>query len=339
MTKILVTGASGFVAAHLIRLLLAENHEVTCVVRRSSRIDRLPETGVRLVYGDVADRDWLPAAIQGHDVVFHLAGCLRAFRKQQFYRVNEAGVRNVAWACARQTTPPTLVSTSSLAAVGPSTADRPHVESDPPSPVSNYGRSKWAGELAVRQWADQLPISIVRPAIVFGEADEATREIFLPIARCGVHVVPTWQTHRFSLIHADDLARLLTLVAHHGRRIVREADDRAAAAQGCYFAACEHDPTYAEFGRMIGRALGRPRTRIVHVGPVIVWGTALMLTCVARLCGRWAHFDLDKAREARAGSWTCSAAAAAGELGFAVAAPLADRLAQTARWYRENGWI
>ena len=52
-----------------------------------------------------------------------------------------------------------------------------------------------------------------------------------------------------------------------------------------------------------------------------------------------AGFGIDKAREARAGSWTCSSAAAARDLGFCVAKPLEERLRQTVDWYREHGWL
>ena len=49
--------------------------------------------------------------------------------------------------------------------------------------------------------------------------------------------------------------------------------------------------------------------------------------------------NLDKAREIVAGSWICSARAAAEELGFTVSAPLLERLRQTAEWYREKKWL
>ena len=339
MAKVLITGSTGFIGSHLAKALLTENHEVTCLVRRSSRTDQLQPFGVRLAYGDVTDRDSLLSATSGQEMVFHLAGCLRAFQVEDLYRVNEAGAGNAAWACAQQTTPPVLTLVSSMAAVGPSTALRPRTELDPPSPVSNYGRSKRAGELAARAWAGSVPMSIVRPPIVFGERDPATAAIFSPIARFGIHVVPSWRTQRVSLIHADDLVHLLMLAAQRGNRLLPQAKDPAALAQGCYFAASEQDLTYAELGRMIGQALGRRRTRIVRTGRCAVWTIAYLATLLSRLRGRLWYFDLDKAREARAGSWTCSATSATRDLGFAVAAPLSQRFHQTAQWYLDNGWL
>jgi nucleoside-diphosphate-sugar epimerase len=340
MARILITGASGFIGAHLARAALAGPHqEVTCLVRHGSCTDSLRSLDVRLAYGDVTERDSLLAAVRGHDIVFHLAGCLRAFHLEQLYRVNEEGVHNVAWACAQQTTPPRLVLASSLAAAGPSLDQRPQTELDPAAPVSHYGQSKQAGERAAREFANRVPITIIRPPFVFGEGDPATRKIFRHVARRGIHLVPSWRNHAISLIHADDLANLFLLAAERGKRLAPVATDPATAAQGCYFAAAERDLEYAELGRMIGTALGRRRTLILHTGPAIVWTVATLFTVLARLRGQPTYFDVDKAREARAGCWTCSAGAATRELGFATAAPLAQRLRQTALWYREHGWI
>jgi nucleoside-diphosphate-sugar epimerase len=131
----------------------------------------------------------------------------------------------------------------------------------------------------------------------------------------------------------------MILAAQRGKRILADPANADAAAQGCYFAQAERDLTYAEMGHMMGAALGRCRTCVVRMGPIPVWAFGLIATALSQLRGQAWYFNLDKAREARAGSWTCSGDAAARDLGFAVTASLEERLKQTARWYLERGWF
>lgn len=348
MTRILVTGATGFIGTHLVLELLRLGHNVACLVRSPARLDaldrRLAELApsnktkaaeIRPVIGDVCDAESIAPAIAGSDVVFHLAGLTKALRPRDFWPVNERGVENVAAVCARQSKPPVLVVTSSLAAAGPSRDNHLRSEEEEAAPVSHYGRSKRAGELAAERWADRAPISIVRPPIVFGEGDEMAVSLFRPIAKIGVHFVPGCAYDpRVSAIHAEDLVAALLLVAEHGRRICPDGK-----SSGYYFAAADEHPTYAELGRLIGTALGRSRVRVQPLPKRWVWTAAAAVETFARLRGKAGALSIDKVREARAGSWTCSPERIRSELGFRPAKPLLERLRQTAQWYRKAGWL
>ena len=137
---------------------------------------------------------------------------------------------------------------------------------------------------------------------------------------------------------------LLVLAAARGRRLL-PADPKAAdaperAAQGIYFAACPESPTYGELGRMIAAALSRRRVLVIPTAGPVVWAVAGAAEAFHRFFfGRPAYFNLDKAREATAGSWVCSPQAAADELGFSVTVPLSERLRQSVEGYRAAGWM
>src|SRR5262245_13144121 len=120
MVRVLVTGASGFIGQKLIEELLARDEQVSCLVRRTSHTEPLTRLGAQLVYGDVRDPDSVRAAVDGVQMVYHLAGVTRAFRSSEMMETNAEGLRSVAAACAAQRNPPVLLSVSSLAAAGPS---------------------------------------------------------------------------------------------------------------------------------------------------------------------------------------------------------------------------
>lgn len=326
--SVLVTGASGFIGLHLVRRLIKAGYQVSCLVRTTSHVNELRSIGAKLITGDVINPASIrhALAVSQADIVFHLAGLTKVLHKGDFQRVNADGVKFVASACADCTNKPVLVIVSSLAAVGPSNIDRPRVESDVPAPVSAYGRSKLAGEQAAAGYAGVVPISIVRPPIVFGSGDSSMFEIFRPIARWGIHFVPGHDERYFSLIHVADLVEGLLLVAEKGERL----NQKGTPGQGIYFMAADEYPTYAELGQAIATSLGKKRATIVHLPETLVRLLGLCGDVMGRIRRRPGWLNSDKMAEAMAGSWICSSAKARTQLGWLPAATLAERLKETA---------
>lgn len=338
--KALVTGASGFIGSNLVEKLLACDYAVTCLVRAGSPADNLEKAGTKTVrFRDLNDREAIQRAAEDKDVVFHVAGATRAVHPSRLFQVNEEGTRNMAAACAVQSRPPAFVFVSSLAAAGPAVDGRPRYETDPPRPISDYGRSKLAAETVLRQFADRLPATIVRPAIVLGPADRIGLGMFKPVLRFRFHAMPGSGRQRLSVIHAADLAELIVLAAERGERIEPGATASEATSTGCYFAACDEMPSYAELGTIIRDAVGR---RVVIRCPVTMaalWTIAAGSEALSRVVRRPFYLNIDKVREINAGEWICSSQKAAEQLGFAPRYPLAERIRQTAAWFRQAGWL
>lgn len=337
--RALVTGATGFIGYHLVHALLEEGAQVTCLIRPTSVRTTLETMNVSFVQGDVTLKETLQEPVSKADVVYHLAGTTSGFHARDYLNVNEMGTANIARACAQCTSPPTLIVVSSIAAAGPSPSRQLLSEEDPPSPVSIYGRSKLAGEQAARAWAREIPITIIRPPIVFGEYDRDVLKMFAIVSH-GWHLVPGIKDRYYSFIHAGDLSRGLILATHHGERLTSHEDlEKKSFGKGIYFLSADEHQSYANFGGMLAQALGRKRISIIRIPIPVTWLVALVSEITVRLRGRPSIINLDKVREAAAGSWICSAEKARNQLGFELKATLEERLSQTAKWYRGQGWL
>ena len=183
------------------------------------------------------------------------------------------------------------------------------------------------------RYADALPITVVRPCIVFGAADQGMYEVFKPIAGSGLYVVGAWGDHHVSLVAVADLVECLVVAAERGERLAP-----GVAGHGIYFAAAE-DISYVELGMAIARALGKPQPHILRLPEWSLRTIGRFGDMVSRIRRRPSWVAGDKIREVLAGSWTCSSAKARQQLGWLPAAPLADRLRETAQWYRDAHWL
>ena len=336
MQTLFVTGASGFIGAHLVRELVRRGIRCKCLMRPTSIVAARPTAGVELVVGTIEEPDSYRMALEGCDVVINLAGVVYALDKRRLFQVNGEGCARLADACLAARHPPRLIHISSVAAAGPPPRGKSiRLESDPPQPISLYGRSKLQGELALTERAGKLPITIIRPGIVYGPGDLKLAESIRVIYRWRLHPVVGYRTPPLSLIHVDDLVQLILLAIERGETISTDPTSSAG-----YYIACDDSefPTYWEFGHRIARSLDQ---RVV-VWPLWRW--------VARCVGFSAHnlsklrkqpslLTVDKVREASVRSWASSCEKARQQLGFVPSKPLDDHLRETSRWYVDNGWV
>lgn len=337
MARVLVTGATGFIGLHLVEALVRRGDAVRCLVRPTSRVEPLAQLAAELVTTELDDVATLETAARDIDVVFHLAGVTRAFTEEDFFRVNADYTRNLAAACAAHASPPRFVLVSSIAAAGPAPRGQIRVEGDPPAPISQYGRSKLAGEEAAIAFADRMPLTIVRPGIVFGPRDPDFLKILRSIRLLRLHLSPGLHPPALSFIYVIDLVELLLRAAERGSRVAVGQDGRPR--QGYYFAVAPEHPTYAELGAIVRPMLNRPYAPVIPVAAPLARCVAGASEWLARWRGKPDELNRDKIREALAESWACSGEAARRELDFAPAAPLAQRLQETIDWYAAHAWL
>jgi nucleoside-diphosphate-sugar epimerase len=321
--KVLVTGATGFVGSHLAEALRRRGDEVTVLARSARRADPLRPLGVSVVEGDLHGTAALARAVEGQDVIYHVAGMVAARDETEFLRANEGGTRNLV-AAAEAGGRPRFVLVSSMAAAGPAARGRPHDGSEAARPVTAYGRSKLAAERSVT--GSGLPWTIVRPPTVYGPRDREVLKVFR-IARLGIAPVFGDGGQELSAVHGGDLADALV------------AAGTSPAAVGKSYYACHPEVfTSGDFVRAVGAAMGR-RVRVVRL-PSGLAGTLLGVTeLAARATGRPTILTRDKANEFFQPAWTGDPAPLTRDTGWRARHDLRSGLADTYNWYRTAGWL
>ena len=221
---IAVTGGTGFVGQRLIDLAIERGHQVRALTRRSQEA----RENVQWIAGDLGNREALEQLVTGTDAVIHVAGVINAPDPAGFEEGNVKGTLSMLAAATAAGTA-RFVHVSSLAAREPK--------------LSQYGASKARSEELVE--GSGLDWVIVRPPAVYGPGDKETLELF-KMAKAGVILLPP--KGRISLIHVDDLARLLLVLAESPtpRKEILEPDDGQPSGW-----------THRQFATALGAAVGK----------------------------------------------------------------------------------
>ncbi len=171
-----VTGASGLIGRHLVDLLLEQDLPIRILTRDPQKVEASWENKVEIWQGDITDPDSLAGFAAGASTIYHLAGVI--FEPELLTSVNETGTKNLLEECARHPIK-RFVHLSSVGVIG-SSQEKIIDEEAACHPQNDYERSKLRGEQLVMQYAQEqnLPVTIMRPTIVFGPGREKEKDSF-----------------------------------------------------------------------------------------------------------------------------------------------------------------
>lgn len=221
--RILVTGATGFVASHAVAALRARGDEVRVLARTPARVPGVFEPlgldagEVEIAEGDMTDPAAVDAALAGCDAVLHAAAQLDLPPGAQSERdVNVVGVRTVVGAAVDAGLDP-IVYTSTISAYVPSHEDLLTRESPLARPLTTYGRSKRDAEALVREWqAAGAPITTFVIGGVYGPVSPHLDGSFSAV-RSALETMMVVVDAGMGLIDVRDLASLLAAAVEPGR--------------------------------------------------------------------------------------------------------------------------
>lgn len=298
-----ITGGTGFVGARLLELATAAGHYVRALTRRPQS-DR---PGMAWIEGALDQSGSLDRLVDGADAVIHVAGVINAPDAAGFEAGNVVGTGAIL-AAAERAGAPRFVHVSSLAAREPR--------------LSAYGASKARSEQLVA--SSPVAWAIVRPPAIYGPGDRELLEMFKMAQRGFVPLPPPG---RLSVMHADDLGRLLLALAAPDApsEISVEPDDGRAAGW-----------THREFAAALGQAVGRPNVRTFSM-PRPVLAAAAHADRLLR--GTRAKLTPDRAAYFAHPDWVADTARAAPPALWRPEVDTVEGLAETADWYRAAGWL
>lgn len=302
---IALTGATGFVG----QAVLEEAGRRQLPVRALARRPQEAREGVSWVAGDLTSKEALAELVEGAAAVLHVAGLTSSHDPAAFAQANVAGTAALIEA-AKGAGVRRFVLVSSLAAREPS--------------LSAYGASKAEAERLVG--ASGLDWTIVRPPGVYGPRDIDYLEMFRA-ARLGC--VPLPPRGASSIIHVADLARLLLDVIDAPPALVRhrlfEPDD---GREGGW--------SHRELAQAIAAAVGRRRVLAPHLPRSLMLAGARI---DGALRGPRARLTADRASYMAHPNWVARSDRAVPQEVWAPRIEGSEGLAQTAAWYREQGWL
>ncbi|HEY7183125.1 MAG TPA: hopanoid-associated sugar epimerase [Blastocatellia bacterium] len=326
--KAFVTGATGFIGAHLARALIRDGHQVRALVRPGSDRRNIAGAAIDLVEGDLDDRHRLAEQMAGCDAVFHVAAHYSLWVKDRdsIYRANLGGAENML-AAARSARIKRFVHTSSVAAIGvpaPGTLGTEETQTTLEDLVSDYKKSKYMAEqAALRAAREGLDVVVVNPSTPVGERDvkpTPTGEIILRFLQ---DRMPAYVHTGLNLIDVEDVARGHVLAWEKGRT-------------GERYILGARNLSLKETLEILAAITGKraPRIAVPHFIPISVAFIDEML--LARL-GKKPQVSFYAAQMSRKAMYYDSSKAVR-ELGLPQS-PIEQALEKAVRWFEENGYV
>jgi dihydroflavonol-4-reductase len=249
--QVAVTGASGFLGTNLVHLLLEQGHEVRAIDRLSPAA--ADDARVSWVAADVLDAAQMREALEGVEVVYHLVAKITLAKEDPVaWQLNVDGVRTVAEA-ALAAGVRRMVHCSSIHAFDQYRCGG-HIDINTPRSISPeipvYDRSKWAGEVALREVIDKgLDAVICNPTGVYGPIDHSDSRVNIMLLRSALGRIPALPTGGFDWVDVRDVAIGLTAAAERGRT-------------GANYLLGGHFLSMIQMNRMAANAVGRPGPRV-----------------------------------------------------------------------------
>ena len=210
--KVFITGGTGFIGNHLVKRLLETDHELVCLAREKSKTQFLEDSGVKIIIGDVTDKNSFQNSLEGCDWLIHLASSFVFWvpKNKVYHEVNVTGTRNVM-ECALEKGISKIVYVSTVAVYG--NAAKPTNEETPVGTIraSRYVQTKYEGDLIAWDLYKKrnLPLVVIYPSAVIGPNDPKACGRYINNYSKGRMPAQVLTKCSFPFVHVKDVAEAI----------------------------------------------------------------------------------------------------------------------------------
>jgi len=326
--KILVTGGTGFTGSYLTRRLLQKGHRVVVIDNQPGLFfDELKNLGAEILLGSVTDRKLVDQVIQGCDVVHHVAAVFRKVNlpKKVYWDVNVEGTRYLLQTALKSGVRKFVY--CSTCGVHGDVKREPADENAPIAPEDYYQYTKYEGERVVADFLGRgMKIVTLRPTAIYGPGDPERFFMLFKMVNKGRFLMFGNGKAHYHPVYVENLVDAFELAA------ASENGDGQA-----YLIGDERYYALNDLVTAIAGSLG-VELRMRHLPFLPLWGAALACETIYK------PFQVDPPLFRRRVDWfrqnrAFSIEKARSELGYQPKVGLEEGLTQTAKWYRDQGYL
>ena len=338
--RILITGASGFIGSFIVEEALNRGFETWAAVRKSSSKAFLQDERIHFIELNLSSEAELKQQLKDiqFDYVVHAAGVTKCLHKEDFFRINTEGTKNLVRALLDLQMPlKRFVYISSLSIMGAIREEQPYKEireQDKAKPNTAYGKSK----LEAEQWLVSLnkelekknekllPYVILRPTGVYGPRE---RDYFMMAKSIQSHTdfAVGFKQQDITFVYVTDVVQAVFLAMEKGQ------------TGRCYFLSDGEVYQSSTFSDLIRKELGNPWW-IRITAPL--WLLRIITFCgeyMGHITGKVTALNNDKYNIMKQRNWRCDINPARQELGYEPQVKLEEGVRRSIAWYKKNKWL
>lgn len=363
-TKILITGASGFIGSFLCEEALRRRMSTWAGMRYGSSRRWLQSEWLKFATLDMGKPDILEQQLKSFkdkygkwDIIIHAAGATKCLHKEEFDHTNYGCTRNLVEALIKlDMVPEQFIYISSLSVMGPIREKKvhPHTvqlpldaepecdfiknytvrnsvyeainEQDVPQPNTAYGESKIKSEEYLKSLGNDFPVVIFRPTGVYGPRE---RDYFLMAKSIASHIDFSvgYKPQEITFVYVRDLVG--AVFAAIDRRIKHRT----------YFVSDGYVYTSRAFSKLVQRELKIGFLLHIKAPLCILRAVSTIAEIYSRLTGKASTLNNDKYKIMKQRNWNCEISPMIHELGYIPQWNLERGVEETINWYKKEKWI